>query len=104
VLSVSFPLFSDYVRTARSALNKFSFSLCLLLSFAPKVPLNQKKNLKQRSVSVDREAADDGNLEEPLKLRRPKEHVEGNPAVHLEQNLYIRAFLDTRQTFKQLAK
>jgi len=82
----------------------FSFSLCLLLSFAPKVPLNQKKNLKQRSVSVDREAADDGNLEEPLKLRRPKEHVEGNPAVHLEQNLYIRAFLDTRQTFKQLAK
>ncbi|XP_059487205.1 protein unc-13 homolog B isoform X13 [Neocloeon triangulifer] len=40
------------------------------------VPLNNKKNLKQRSVSVDREAAEDGNLEEPLKSRRPKEHVE----------------------------
>lgn len=70
------------------------FSLCLLLYFAPKVPLNHKKNLKQRSVSVDREAADDGNLEEPLKLRRPKEHVEGKTAVASRtDNLYIRAFL-----------
>ncbi|KAF4526521.1 hypothetical protein B566_EDAN005888 [Ephemera danica] len=45
------------------------------------VPLNNKKNLRQRSVSVDREAAEDGmeGLEEPLKARKPKEPVEDIP-------------------------
>lgn len=79
--------------TRQSALNQYSLSvcsLCLLLFFAPKVPFNNKKNLKQRSVSVDREAADDGNLEEPLKLRRPKEHVEGKPGASRAEFIYTR--------------
>lgn len=45
-------------------------------AFSPKVPLNNKKALRQRSVSSERE--DDGmeGLEEPLKAKKRKESIQ----------------------------
>lgn len=47
-----------------------------VFAFLPKVPLNNKKALRQRSVSSEREDDSMEGLEEPLKAKKRKESTQ----------------------------
>jgi len=53
--------------------------LSLLLIKHTKVPLNDKSNLRQRSISIEREEEEGmEGLEEPLKAKKRRESRQGN--------------------------